>query len=61
MLKVVERSGWEVSIIEQGLSEKNEKVYLLLLPIDSRNQNKLIGRIRSHYDSLVNNNLKNGH
>ncbi|WP_063654423.1 acyl-homoserine-lactone synthase [Candidatus Arsenophonus triatominarum] len=58
MLKVVERSGWEVSIIEQGLSEKNEKVYLLLLPIDSKNQNKLIGRIRRHYDRLVNNNLK---
>lgn len=58
MLKILKRSGWGISIIEQGVSEKNEKVYLMLLPVDSESQNQLIGKIRSHYDNLVNNKLK---
>ncbi|WGL98453.1 acyl-homoserine-lactone synthase [Arsenophonus sp. aPb] len=58
MLKILERSGWGISIVEQGISEKNEKVYLMLLPVDSESQNQLIGKIRNHYDSLINNKLK---
>lgn len=58
MLKILERSGWDISIIEQGISEKYEKVYLMLLPTDSGSQNQLILKIRNHYDSLINNKLK---
>lgn len=58
MLKILQRSGWGVSIIEQGISEKQEKVYLMLLPTDSGSQNQLILKIKNHYDSLINNKLK---
>ncbi|WP_337262242.1 MULTISPECIES: acyl-homoserine-lactone synthase [unclassified Serratia (in: enterobacteria)] len=46
MLTILERSGWGVSVIEQGISEKNEKVYLLHLPVDTKNQNALIERVQ---------------
>lgn len=42
MLSILTRSGWKLSIIAQGLSEKNENIYLLNLPIDTENQDILI-------------------
>ncbi|MGM3175122.1 acyl-homoserine-lactone synthase [Dickeya lacustris] len=45
MLTLLKRSGWQISIIEQGLSEKQERIYLLLLPADDESRLALIERI----------------
>ncbi len=45
MLTILKRSGWKISVISQGLSEKKEKIYLLNLPVDDESQNALITRI----------------
>lgn len=42
---IMKRSGWHLTVLEKGLSEKNEKVYLLCLPVDTENQNILINCI----------------
>ncbi|MBW7983691.1 acyl-homoserine-lactone synthase [Enterobacillus tribolii] len=47
MLMILKRSGWRISVIETGLSEKSEKIYILLLPIDQESQNALIDKILS--------------
>ncbi|CAI0801660.1 acyl-homoserine-lactone synthase [Serratia fonticola] len=46
MLAIMQRSGWEFSVIAQGTSEKNESIYLLQLPTDTANQDRLIRRIK---------------
>nr|WP_113865613.1 acyl-homoserine-lactone synthase [Brenneria salicis]NMN90035.1 acyl homoserine lactone synthase [Brenneria salicis ATCC 15712 = DSM 30166]RBP64316.1 acyl homoserine lactone synthase [Brenneria salicis ATCC 15712 = DSM 30166]RLM31460.1 acyl-homoserine-lactone synthase [Brenneria salicis ATCC 15712 = DSM 30166] len=57
MLTILKRSGWKISVVEQGMSEKNERVYLLFLPVDDENQEILTQRIiRS--GMVVNNELK---
>lgn len=45
MLIIMKRSGWKLTIIDQGISEKNESIYLLQLPVDEENQNILINKI----------------
>ncbi|SLM65062.1 Homoserine lactone synthase YpeI [Dickeya aquatica] len=45
MLTLLKRSGWQISVIEQGLSEKQERIYLLLLPADDESRLALIERI----------------
>lgn len=45
MLTILKRSGWGITVIEQGLSEKRQPIYLLLLPNDDHNQKILIDRI----------------
>ncbi|EFL92111.1 N-acyl-L-homoserine lactone synthetase invovled in quorum sensing [Candidatus Regiella insecticola LSR1] len=45
MFIIMKRSGWHLTVLEKGLSEKNEKVYLLCLPVDTENQNILINCI----------------
>lgn len=57
MLTILKRSGWKISVVEQGMSEKNERVYLLFLPVDDENQEILIRRI-SRSGMVVNNELK---
>lgn len=47
MLLILKRSGWRVSVIETGVSEKSEAVYILLLPIDQESQRTLIDKILS--------------
>ncbi|MGF6188935.1 acyl-homoserine-lactone synthase [Serratia sp. 2723] len=47
MLAILKRSGWEISVIEQGNSEKNQNIYLVHLPTDIESQNTLIERINS--------------
>ncbi|MCR1566318.1 MAG: acyl-homoserine-lactone synthase [Mixta calida] len=42
MLRILKRSGWQISVIEQTLSEKKEKIYIVFLPIDDQNRNTLI-------------------
>ncbi|GAB7195652.1 hypothetical protein DZS_04280 [Dickeya ananatis] len=45
MLTLLKRSGWRISIIQQGLSEKQERIYLLHLPTDDDSRHALIERI----------------
>ncbi|MEQ9746280.1 acyl-homoserine-lactone synthase CarI [Pectobacterium actinidiae] len=45
MLTILKRSGWGIRVVEQGLSEKEERVYLVFLPVDDENQEALAGRI----------------
>ncbi|WON76585.1 acyl-homoserine-lactone synthase [Serratia sp. UGAL515B_01] len=45
MLIIFQRSGWQVSIVEKGLSEKRQNIYLIHMPVDEHNQNILINRI----------------
>ncbi|CAI0923170.1 Acyl-homoserine-lactone synthase [Serratia entomophila] len=45
MLVIFQRSGWEISVVETGCSEKNQNIYLVYMPIDDANQQRLIARI----------------
>ncbi|MFS2225773.1 acyl-homoserine-lactone synthase [Pantoea sp. B65] len=45
MMIIFKRSGWKIAVIEQGLSEKNEPIYLIFMPVDEMNQQILIDRI----------------
>ena len=45
MLTICKRSGWLVSVIEQGMSEKNTIIYLVYMPVDDRNQQILIHKV----------------
>ncbi|CAI1880621.1 TPA: acyl-homoserine-lactone synthase [Serratia fonticola] len=47
MLAILKRSGWDISVIEQGNSEKNQNIYLVHLPTDIESQNTLIERINN--------------
>ncbi|MGV3345469.1 acyl-homoserine-lactone synthase [Enterobacteriaceae bacterium LUAb1] len=45
MWKILQRSGWEIEIIEEGRSEMDKPLYMLFLPIDGKNQQILASRI----------------
>ncbi|WP_016261050.1 acyl-homoserine-lactone synthase, partial [Yersinia pestis] len=46
MYTILKRSGWGITVINQGESEKNEVIYLLHLSIDSNSQQQLIRKIQ---------------
>ena len=45
MLIIYKRSGWKVKVLEQGKSASDETIYLLFMPVDKLNQNKLTHQI----------------
>lgn len=45
MLIILKRSGWLISVVEQGMSEKNTIIYLVYMPIDENNQQILMRKI----------------
>ncbi|HEN3656212.1 TPA: acyl-homoserine-lactone synthase, partial [Yersinia enterocolitica] len=45
MLTICKRSGWLVSVVEQGMSEKKTIIYLVYMPVDDRNQQILIHKV----------------
>lgn len=45
MFILLKRSGWSITVLNQGESEKNEVIYLLHLGIDNDSQQKLIHKI----------------
>lgn len=45
MLHIIKSSGWNVTLLESGISEKNEPVHLLLGHADSESQEALKARI----------------
>lgn len=57
MLTILKRSGWGIRVVEQGLSEKQERVYLAFLPVDDENQEALARRI-NRSGTFMNNALK---
>nr|AAB69645.1 LuxI homolog [Pectobacterium betavasculorum] len=57
MLTILKRSGWGISVVEQGLSEKKERVYLVFLPVDDQNQDALARRI-NRSGTFMSNDLK---
>lgn len=42
---IFQRSGWDISIVDTGCSEKNQNIYLVYMPVDDINQNRLLERI----------------
>jgi acyl homoserine lactone synthase len=56
MLIIFQRSGWQVSVVEKGLSEKRQNIYLIHMPVDEHNQHILIKRINKA-SPLVSRNL----
>lgn len=46
MFILLKRSGWNITVLNQGESEKNEIIYLLHLGVDIDSQQKLINKIR---------------
>lgn len=51
MMHIIRSSGWHVSVLETGISEKDEPVYLLLGHVDSESQRALKTRIFSKYST----------
>lgn len=45
MLRILTRSGWNITVVERGVSEKVQDIYLVYLPTDAANQRLLIERI----------------
>lgn len=45
MMSIIRKSGWNVTVLETGVSEKDEPVYLLLGHIDLKSQKELKDRI----------------
>ena len=45
MFILLKRSGWNITVLNQGESEKNEVIYLLHLGIDNDSQQQLINKI----------------
>lgn len=41
MYIIFKRSGWSVSIVEKGVSEKKENIYLIFMPVDDGSQKVL--------------------
>ncbi|MDN0111368.1 acyl-homoserine-lactone synthase [Yersinia mollaretii] len=54
MLTILKRSNWQLAIIERGLSEKNERIYLVYLPTDHENHNLLANKINDNDTFLMN-------
>lgn len=53
MLIIFQRSGWEITVVEQGQSEKNQRIYLIYIPVDDRNQQILVDRINLAHPGLT--------
>ncbi|MNJ73394.1 Acyl-homoserine-lactone synthase [compost metagenome] len=51
MMHIIRTSGWNVTVLETGVSEKDEPVYLLLGHVDSESQRKLKAKIFSKYST----------
>ncbi|WP_034912892.1 MULTISPECIES: acyl-homoserine-lactone synthase [Erwinia] len=47
MYIIFKRSGWAVSEVEEGLSEKDQKIHLIFMPVDDANQRTLIELVKA--------------
>ncbi len=46
MYRIFRQSGWDISVVKQGFSEKQESIWLIFMPIDDDNQRTLIERVK---------------
>lgn len=49
LLSSLIRAGWEVVIQQQGISEKNECIYLIVMPTNYKNVSKLMQNLQISY------------
>ena len=47
MYIIFKRSGWPVSIVERGVSEKSENIYLIFMPVDEGSQKVLTALVKN--------------
>ncbi|MEM6160649.1 acyl-homoserine-lactone synthase [Erwinia sp. P6884] len=52
MYLIFKRSGWKIEVMEQGLSEKDQNIYLIFMPVDKENQQTLIEALRAKVPRL---------
>lgn len=52
MMHIIRRSGWNVTVLKKGMSEKNEPVYLLLGHTDTMSQRQLKTMIANRCEVL---------
>lgn len=52
MYRIFRKSGWDISVVKQGVSEKQESIWLIFMPIDDDNQRTLIERVKSKAPGL---------
>ncbi|MBV4366112.1 acyl-homoserine-lactone synthase [Erwinia sp. BNK-24-b] len=52
MYLIFKKSGWKIEVVEKSLSEKNENIYLIFMPIDDKNQRILIELVKSKAPEL---------
>ncbi|MDX6019047.1 acyl-homoserine-lactone synthase [Scandinavium sp. V105_16] len=48
MMLIIKRSGWKLSILNIGVSEKHQNIYLLQLPVDEVTVSTLMSKITKH-------------
>lgn len=47
MYVIFRRSGWQVSIVEQSAGSREQRIYLIFMPVDVDNQRRLISLVSS--------------
>lgn len=52
MYLIFRKSGWDISVVEQSKSEKEENIYLIFMPVDEGNQKTLMSLVESRVPSL---------
>ncbi len=52
MYLIFKRSGWRINVEAQSFSEKKEKIFLIFMPVDDRNQRILIDLIHAKAPEL---------
>lgn len=52
MYRIFKKSGWDISVVKQSLSEKGETIWLIFMPIDDRNQRTLINLVNAKVPDL---------
>ncbi|WP_312045493.1 acyl-homoserine-lactone synthase [Erwinia sp.] len=52
MYLIFKRSGWQISVKAQSLSEKKEKIFLIFMPVDDDNQRILINLVNAKVPAL---------
>lgn len=47
MYLIFRKSGWKIEVVEQGMSEKDQNIYLIFMPVDRVNQQTLMALVRA--------------
>lgn len=52
MYLIFKKSGWKIELVSQSLSEKEERVYMIFMPVDDESQKTLIDLITAKAPAL---------